>query len=107
MPSSDIVIAFFDGLTLHKVNILAEYLRQFIPHFAQFNWFGYVFLLKTDQHADSAVGAEILVQNRAKKTKVANMMLLTKRIYLVFRYRYMTVHIFTAFSKQYIRIAAK
>jgi hypothetical protein len=57
-----------------------------------------VLLLKTDQHADSAVGAKIIVQNRAEKPKVANMVLLTKHIYPIFWYRYMGAHIFTAFA---------
>lgn len=107
MPSANAVGAFFNGLKLNKVNALTEYLRQFLLHHAQLDRFGNMFLLKTRQNTNTAVGAEIFMQYRAKQTKGADMMLTTKLIYLVFWYSYITVHIFTAFSKQYTIIAAK
>jgi hypothetical protein len=98
MPSADAVGAFFDGLKLNKVNTLTEYLRQLVLQYDQLDRLGNMFLLKARQNADTAVGAEILVQYRAEQSEGANMMLTTKSIYLVFWYSYMTIHIFTAFS---------
>jgi hypothetical protein len=97
MSTSDVVLACLDGMPFHKINALTEYLRQLVLHFAQFNCFGLVFLFKPNQHADAAVLTKIVVQNRAEKTHVANIVLLTKRFYFLFVYRYVAVHIFTAF----------
>jgi len=38
------------------------------------------------------------VQNRSEKTKFANIVLLAKRLNFFFRYSYVAIHIFTAFT---------
>jgi hypothetical protein len=93
MPPADVVRAFFDFLTLDEVNILSEYFRQLFLHSAQRDWPGVVFVLKTDKHADSAVGPEILMEDRAEEAKFTDIVLPTKLNYLVFRHRYMAIHI--------------